>query len=218
MLFIFSPLCWPAHSTRLLWWGYSPGTPNTDASLETQSMPSRLHFSEKKRERERTKKGGEQPCSWLHLPESVISIHCECKQTKPWKKKTWAEWRKKKWEEAKEEVGNSRQAKISWHKAWDTSHQLIYWYLCQTQRQKTHAGNKYMASRHTSTQRRLYELRDKLSTHFNVNLLYNSCSTKLSSPRIKWFSGSKPGGWDLPEGLRINLRGSEMIHKIGTFV
>lgn len=26
-LLIFSPLRWPAHSTRLLWWGYSPGTP-----------------------------------------------------------------------------------------------------------------------------------------------------------------------------------------------
>lgn len=68
----------------------------------------------KKRERRR-RKGREELCSWLHLPASVISIHCECKQNRAMKEeKTWTEWRrggKKEVEEAEEEVGNSQRAK-----------------------------------------------------------------------------------------------------------
>lgn len=36
-----------------------------------------------KKKKGKKKKGREQLCSWLHLPASVISIHCECKQTEP---------------------------------------------------------------------------------------------------------------------------------------
>lgn len=81
MLFIFPPLHSPAHSTRLLWRSCSPGTPNTDASLETPSMQTACILVRRKGEG-RTKRRREQLCSWLHLPASVISIPCECKQTK----------------------------------------------------------------------------------------------------------------------------------------
>lgn len=56
-----SPLPWPTPSTRLLWWGYSQGTPGTDWSLETPNMPARLfvctEVKKKKKERERRRKG-----------------------------------------------------------------------------------------------------------------------------------------------------------------
>lgn len=43
-LLIFFPLRWPAHSTRLLWWGYSPGTPPPPTTTTTANLlPSYIH-------------------------------------------------------------------------------------------------------------------------------------------------------------------------------
>lgn len=142
MLFIFPPVCSPTHSTRLLWRGCSPGTPNTDASLETPSMPDRLHFSEEKRGRKGWRKGENSlvpGCIFLSLWfPSTVNVN---KQRHERGKHGQNGEKKSKRGRKKREETVSRQ-NISWHEAWDTSHQLIYWYHCQTLRQKTHAGNK----------------------------------------------------------------------------
>lgn len=57
-------------------------------------------FKKKKKREGRKRKRREELCSWLHLPASVISIHCECKQNRAMKEENMdrvEEGRGKKW-------------------------------------------------------------------------------------------------------------------------
>lgn len=143
------PLLRPSLSTRPLWWGCSPGTPGADWTLETPNLPARLFV----RTEGKKKKGREQLCSWLHLPASVISIHCECKQTEPWKRKTWTEWRR----ERKKTGGGRKQSASKNILARCVRYKSPAHLLVSLADRNTHtlAGNTNMAHRHASSQRSL---------------------------------------------------------------
>lgn len=169
MLFIFSPLCWTTHSTRLLWWGYSQGTPNTVASLETQNMPSRPYLSKgKKRERKGWRKGENSlvaNCIFLSLWfPSTVNVN---KQSHERGKHG------QKGEKKKNRGGGGGGRKHSASKNIlahcvrykSPAHLLV---SLQMQRQKTHAGNNNAACRHSSTQRESLWTVDTLQRKFVV--------------------------------------------------
>lgn len=174
MLFIFPSLRSPAHSTRLLWRGCSPETPNTDARLETPSMPRPPAFQRgEEKGKERTKKSLVPGCVLLSLWfPSTVNVNKQRHE----RRKHGQKRRRRRREETV-----SRQ-NISWHEAWDTSHQLIYWYRCQTPRQKAHAGNKKKKpSRHTGTQRAVCEACDTPQFKFTVQQLQDKDGVRVWS-------------------------------------
>lgn len=127
------------------------------------------------------------------LLKSVISIHCECKQTKTWKRKTWADRRnkcgggggEKKQSAGKTYLGTRREMQVtrsftgSTARHWDKKHM-----------QATKAG-----SRHTDTKRTFFE---DYMTHISVHLCKSSgteiadqSSRDYSEGVMRWLIGKE---------------------------
>lgn len=170
-------------------------------------MPARLFVklaclsARRFKKRERRRKGGEQLCSWLRLPASVISIHCECKQTEPWKRKTWTEWKGGGTGGGRGGGGGRKQSASKNILARCVRATSSFTGI--TARQKhTLTGNTNMARRHTSSQRSLCG-----SSYTSISTCWTTAANKAAaSLRIKWCDGSKPQVRDLPEGRRLHFR------------
>lgn len=170
-----SPQPRPTLSSQPLWWGYSPGTPGTDWSLETPNMTARLLVRTEVKKRGgkgKKKKGREQLCSWLHLPVSVISIHSECKQRHERGKHGQSGGGKKT---GGGRGGGRKQSASKNILAGCVRYKSPAHLLVSLPDKNTHSQATQIWLSHTSSQRSLCESCDKLLTHFNINLLDNSC-------------------------------------------
>lgn len=149
------------------------GPPSRTPVWKPQTCPLACLFHIERGEKKRMpKKVREQLCSWLHLPPSVISIHCKCKQTELWKRKTWTEWRREKtWRRQEETVSEQKYLGTI---------QVTSSFTGITAGQKhTLTGNRNMAHTHTQlTEEPLWVLWQTLDT-LQYKLVGQQLRTKL---------------------------------------
>lgn len=187
---------------------YSPGTPNTDASLETRSMPA-CCISAKGKKRDwgvgqRKAESSLVPgCIFLSLWfPSTVNVNKQSHERQKHgqnggKKIRGAKRGDRKQSACKKKKKRKEKYLGTRHEIQVTSSILVA--LPEADKKHMQATNIWLPPV-PSAQRRLYQCCGELSTHFNVNLSYNSCRTKLSSLRIKWFSRFQTRGLGPPSG------------------